>query len=357
MNPTFREAREQNKSNETLNKYKTIIRDTAKNTTCEACSVKGEQNKKPQEDSPTKDQAIIYSDEDKKHLDQTMQGMDSSKQDEPRNNLSQKSDTHNSFQIPGPLPVDAIKNDVPVKVKGKSMASKIKQVIDNKKRKSVSRNIYYDSQDRDRKNMTVKNSDESPVVAITSTNLIDRVKSDVRTIHENTSILSDMDKTDAKHKDVDGKLKFSSEINIPNENILNKVDAEGATDIHTCNTAVGTDQIQDRDPELGIQTDANVDHEERLVGPSKVHASFAATPNAAPTHKSRATSPDNTDAEMSSLTDLPSEKESNSKSKSARTPLSPGEQKTTTTYTDSYTQPAIDYGSLSEGELPEPCNG
>ncbi|KAL0851606.1 hypothetical protein ABMA28_007385 [Loxostege sticticalis] len=63
----------------------------------------------------------------------------------------------------------------------------------------------------------------------------------------------------------------------------------------------------------------------------------------------RAPTPDNTDHEISSLTDLPSEKDG----KSPRDALSPGEEKATTTYTESYTpHTTTDYSTLSEGELP-----
>ncbi|KAJ8736687.1 hypothetical protein PYW08_007343 [Mythimna loreyi] len=66
--------------------------------------------------------------------------------------------------------------------------------------------------------------------------------------------------------------------------------------------------------------------------------------------KPTATSPNNTDLEMSYLSDLPMEKEKKSPMKSR--PLSPGEDKTSTFTSTSYgTSPATDY-SLSEGEMP-----
>ncbi|XP_052747579.1 uncharacterized protein LOC128199938 [Bicyclus anynana] len=61
----------------------------------------------------------------------------------------------------------------------------------------------------------------------------------------------------------------------------------------------------------------------------------------------RSTSPDNTDQEISSLTDLPNE------DKSPRDYISPGEEKVTSTFTESYAAATTtDYGSLSLGEVP-----
>ncbi|KAJ8735225.1 hypothetical protein PYW07_006845 [Mythimna separata] len=69
--------------------------------------------------------------------------------------------------------------------------------------------------------------------------------------------------------------------------------------------------------------------------------------------KPAGTSPDNTDLEMSYLSDLPMEKEKKSPLKSR--PLSPGEDKaTTSTSTSQGTSPLTDY-SLSEGEMPAPA--
>ncbi|XP_047041954.1 uncharacterized protein LOC124645991 [Helicoverpa zea] len=65
--------------------------------------------------------------------------------------------------------------------------------------------------------------------------------------------------------------------------------------------------------------------------------------------QSRATSPDSTEFEITYLSDLPLEKEKASPMKSR--PFSPGEDKTTTTYTDSSCSPDTNY-TLSEGEMP-----
>nr|XP_034833855.1 uncharacterized protein LOC117990517 [Maniola hyperantus] len=61
----------------------------------------------------------------------------------------------------------------------------------------------------------------------------------------------------------------------------------------------------------------------------------------------RSSSPDNTDHEISSLTDLTNE------DKSPRDYISPGEEKPTSTFSDSYAAATTtDYGSLSLGEVP-----
>ncbi|XP_068626860.1 uncharacterized protein [Battus philenor] len=65
----------------------------------------------------------------------------------------------------------------------------------------------------------------------------------------------------------------------------------------------------------------------------------------------RAGSPQDTDGEISGLTDLPDEREA-----SPRSILSPGEEKPTSTYTETYTSTA-DYITLSEGELPVAVSG
>ncbi|CAH2256793.1 jg10992 [Pararge aegeria aegeria] len=61
----------------------------------------------------------------------------------------------------------------------------------------------------------------------------------------------------------------------------------------------------------------------------------------------RSTSPDNTEHEISSLTDFPNE------DKSPRDYVSPGEERATSSFTDSYAgATTTDYGSLSLGEVP-----
>ncbi|XP_026319750.1 uncharacterized protein LOC113230166 isoform X3 [Hyposmocoma kahamanoa] len=69
--------------------------------------------------------------------------------------------------------------------------------------------------------------------------------------------------------------------------------------------------------------------------------------------RSQATSPDNTDKEISHLTDLPSEAGPCVPSYTSKRRCSLGEDKQTTTYTDSYSTPTSDFGTLSEGELPQ----
>ncbi|XP_045774545.1 interaptin-like isoform X2 [Maniola jurtina] len=88
------------------------------------------------------------------------------------------------------------------------------------------------------------------------------------------------------------------------------------------------------------------------VKSQKLQPIDTSTPNHQKTYNveaevTRSTSPDNTDHEISSLTDLPNE------DKSPRDYISPGEEKPTSTFSDSYaTATTTDYGSLSLGEVP-----
>ncbi|CAH0405573.1 unnamed protein product [Chilo suppressalis] len=287
--------------------------------------------------------------DEKKHFTQTktMQDVDSNLEDEsPRKNLSLKSDTHNSLQIPGPLPVDIVKKVAPMRREEKTLSTKTKQLFGGQRRKSITSEL---SQKR-------KKDDNAHKTTCIKENLDDDSKSDTHSTEIRSPALIGFEEVGVKNKPViDDKLKISTEMGVQTTNRLDDVKEERNINKEMCNVAVETDNIQRNKGQefgLGTQTDAMVGREDRSVGPSNGPSAFAPANASAclPLQKSRGTSPDNTDAEISSLTDLPSEKEG----KSPRTPLSPGEDKATTTYTDSCTEPANDYTSLSEGELPCP---
>ncbi|KAF9420227.1 hypothetical protein HW555_003448 [Spodoptera exigua] len=254
---------------------------------------------------------------------------------ETKKEQATKTDRHNSLQIPGPLSAD------------------------NYKKRSVFKRFSLDKK-RDKQKQAAAVAKYSSATAdgpikLPDVSLIDQPRADsLVDVKGHNAFLHGRDSLDAQR----------------NRNSRDRQSSAGFKD-HDANVLYAPDPLSDRTMPTMLEQDYRSDSEdERMKAQTKEQASQAAhgvqVERGLTTHQvsisseqgtytvhnkeARSVSYENTDYELSNISDLPLEKDGKSPGKARA--LSPGEDKTTTTtYSESYCSPTTNY-SLSEGEVP-----
>ncbi|XP_059058352.1 DNA ligase 1-like [Achroia grisella] len=253
----------------------------------------------------------------------------SARQKPIKNATNTKSDTHNSFQIPGPLPVHNTENIAGSKEKPWPRAKR--KLIDIRTRKDTNNS-------KDNLNANNAGKYEEPTL---------------QTEDETTQFYQNRNATVDKQPALDGSeqnLKLgSTKIESLDHAKISDDKQDATVNKMQANNAGVQEAVVDVN-QLGTQMD-NGQHTHHKQRPQ---ADRQRRPSHRPLSGDRTYSiaGDNTDCEISSLTDLPDEGDADVAS--YREPLSPGEHKATTTECTDHTTTTTDYGSLSEGELPAP---
>ncbi|KAM3960849.1 uncharacterized protein ACR2FA_004986 [Aphomia sociella] len=258
-----------------------------------------------------------------------------------------KSDSHNSLQIPGPLPVDSTETTSTSKEKPWSRAKR--RFMDGKLKRDSILSTYSSNKDNENKQhgITIQNSEMS--VATTQ-------------FYPNKDNIADLrlalDGSEGSLKIRGKKILSLDEANLEVENDVKRnvktLCASNGTQIEATpvtDTAVQV-ELKDRS-QLGTRIDNEQQIQQNIQQQLRSQQqSRQASPLSGRTYSlGGAPVTSDTDCEISSLTDLPDERDAGLVS--YREPLSPGEHKATSTseYSTSYSAPAH-HGDLSDGELP-----
>ncbi|CAH0592119.1 unnamed protein product [Chrysodeixis includens] len=265
---------------------------------------------------------------------------------------SVKSDRHNSFQIPGPIPVaeTAHKDFKKNAFRRLSLDAKKKDSQKNKD-KNDKRNKEKDTEHGTQKRgSNLKTGSDSITF---DANVPFEIDENVKALREARRVYK------AQSKDSIETTRTSFRLPLPGQESLNNFYGPSAQNMFPTIGAEPNPNInknENQPPHALTFQEANLQEQNRAtqvelqenLPRQKTPTSDRETYTVETRKESRATSPDNTEYEISHMSDLPSERDAKSP-RNRR--LSPGEDKMTTTYTDSYTSPATNY-SLSEGEMP-----
>ncbi|CAH1639404.1 unnamed protein product [Spodoptera littoralis] len=268
---------------------------------------------------------------------------------ETKNEQVTKTDDHNSLQIPGPLPTDNYKE------RKRSIFSRFS--IDKKKDKSK-RNSKSDTVNSAAIAKNTTATTEGPIM-LPDVPLIDQPGDDTRrnsyTVNKvSNNIQRKRNSRDRRPstgtKDQGGNILEESNFRelMLSDRIMPPVGDGYKSEYENESTKTETkEQASQAAPDLRVQVQDELCT--RRVSIFSEQQTYTV-----PNKTKRSASYDNTELEMSYLSDLPLEKDVTGKSPDKGRALSPGEDKTTTTttYTESYCSPTTNYYSLSEGEVP-----